>query len=395
MTFSVRRLRTRIPPSTSRTALVCTTSLLVSLVLALGGLPAGADGAQVEVARRDAEAVAADVAAARAHLATVEDEAASVAARIEVTEARLEELRDVVQDQAVERFVRGGHDTSGATHLLLQGEDITAAAKADALARTVTAGTDEALDEYRAVSEELASSRRHLVEVRGMASAALEELDRRAAAATAELEHQVALEAERLEAERLAAERLEAERSASEQRASEQRASEQPGTEQPVTEGAGSEDVPAVAGSGGAQPGGGDAAAATGSGGTGFLCPVAGPRAFSNDWGQARSGGRRHQGTDMLSPRGTPVVASVSGTVEGHRSSLGGTSYTLKGDDGTTYYGTHLDSLSGVSGRVARGTVLGRVGNSGNARGGPTHLHFEIRPGGAPVNPYPTLAAHC
>jgi murein DD-endopeptidase MepM/ murein hydrolase activator NlpD len=98
----------------------------------------------------------------------------------------------------------------------------------------------------------------------------------------------------------------------------------------------------------------------------------------------------------MLSPRGTPVVASVSGTVEGHTSSLGGTSYTLRGDDGTTYYGTHLDSLSGVSGRVARGTVLGRVGNSGNARGGPPHLHFEIRPGGGgAVNPYPTLAASC
>lgn len=374
MTISVRRLRTRIPTSTTRTALVCTTSLLVALVLALGGLPAGADGAQVEVARRDAEAVAADVAAARAHLATVEDEVASVAARVEVTEARLEELRDVVQDQAVERFVRGGDDTGGATHLLLQGEDITAAVKADALARTVTAGTDEALDEYRVLSEELAASRRHLAEVRATASAALEELDRRAAAATAELEHQVALEAERLEAERLEAERT---------------ASEQPVTEQPAAEG-----TLAVAGSGGAQPGTSDAAA-TSSGGTGFLCPVAGPHAFSNDWGQARSGGRRHQGTDMLSPRGTPVVASVSGTVEGHRSTLGGISYTLKGDDGTTYYGTHLDSLSGVSGRVARGTVLGRVGNSGNARGGPTHLHFEIRPGGGPVNPYPTLAAHC
>jgi murein DD-endopeptidase MepM/ murein hydrolase activator NlpD len=126
------------------------------------------------------------------------------------------------------------------------------------------------------------------------------------------------------------------------------------------------------------------------------MCPVQGPRAFTNDWGQPRSGGRRHQGTDILSPRGTPVVASVSGSVRGHNSSLGGISYYLNGDDGNTYFGTHLDSLAGVSGRVSQGTVVGYVGNTGNARGGPTHLHFEIHPGGGgPVNPYPTLAQYC
>jgi peptidoglycan LD-endopeptidase LytH len=127
-----------------------------------------------------------------------------------------------------------------------------------------------------------------------------------------------------------------------------------------------------------------------------FACPVQGRRSFVDDWGQPRSGGRRHQGTDIMSPRGTPVVASVGGTVRVSSSGLGGISYTLAGDDGNTYYGTHLSGLSGASGRVAQGTVLGYVGASGNARGGPPHLHFEIRPrGGAPVNPYPTLAAHC
>jgi murein DD-endopeptidase MepM/ murein hydrolase activator NlpD len=89
------------------------------------------------------------------------------------------------------------------------------------------------------------------------------------------------------------------------------------------------------------------------------------------------------------------VVASVDGTVELHQSSLGGISYTLSGDDGNTYFGTHLDSTSGASGRVSAGTVLGTVGNSGNARGGPTHLHFEIRTGGGAVNPYPTVARAC
>lgn len=131
---------------------------------------------------------------------------------------------------------------------------------------------------------------------------------------------------------------------------------------------------------------------ATGS----WMCPVQGPRAFTNDWGQPRSGGRRHQGNDIMSPRGTPVVANVSGTVSPHNSSLGGISYYLRGDDGNTYFGTHLDSLSGVSGRVAMGTVIGRVGNTGNARGASPHLHFEIHPGGGgPVNPYPTLVKYC
>jgi murein DD-endopeptidase MepM/ murein hydrolase activator NlpD len=131
---------------------------------------------------------------------------------------------------------------------------------------------------------------------------------------------------------------------------------------------------------------------ATGS----WMCPVQGPRAFSNDWGQPRSGGRRHQGTDIMSPRGTPVVANVSGSVSPHNSRLGGISYYLRGDDGNTYFGTHLDSLSGVSGRVAIGTIIGRVGNTGNARGASPHLHFEIHPGGGgAVNPYPTVAKYC
>ncbi len=127
-----------------------------------------------------------------------------------------------------------------------------------------------------------------------------------------------------------------------------------------------------------------------------WTCPVRGPHAFSNDWGQPRSGGRRHQGNDVFAARGTPVVTPVAGIVRGHNASLGGISFTLVGDDGNTYFGTHLERLSGAGGRVSAGTVVGYVGNSGNARGTPPHLHFEIHPrGGGAANPYATLTKYC
>ena len=74
---------------------------------------------------------------------------------------------------------------------------------------------------------------------------------------------------------------------------------------------------------------------------------------------------------------------------------LGGNQVKLFGDDGVAYYYTHLHSF-GKKGRVVAGDVIGTVGNTGNAAGGPTHVHFEVHPGGgAAVNPYPLLAQHC
>ena len=65
-------------------------------------------------------------------------------------------------------------------------------------------------------------------------------------------------------------------------------------------------------------------------------------------WGAARSGGRAHKGVDMMASRGTPTVAPVSGEVVHRGSSLGGLSWYVYGDNGNTYYGTHLSGYENV-----------------------------------------------
>lgn len=125
------------------------------------------------------------------------------------------------------------------------------------------------------------------------------------------------------------------------------------------------------------------------------VCPVGGAHSFIDSWGFARSGGRRHKGVDMMANIGVPLLAPVSGTVSHRGNRVGGLSYHLQGDDGHYYYGTHL-SAYGQSGYVAAGTIIGYVGDTGNASGIP-HLHLEIHPSnlGRATNPYPSVAFVC
>jgi murein DD-endopeptidase MepM/ murein hydrolase activator NlpD len=133
----------------------------------------------------------------------------------------------------------------------------------------------------------------------------------------------------------------------------------------------------------------------------GFAFPVADNYAYGDSFGAPRMMGTPyqhwHEGTDIMAPMGTLLVACERGVILriGTGGVLGGNTVWLRGESGVSYYYAHLSEFAdGLrEGMVVEpGTVLGFVGDTGNARGGPPHLHFEIHPnGGMAINPYPLL----
>ena len=134
-----------------------------------------------------------------------------------------------------------------------------------------------------------------------------------------------------------------------------------------------------------------------------LLVPVEGISAsqLHDTYNDSRSGGRVHDAIDIHAPRGTPVLATADGVIlKLHQGARGGNSlYQLDDDGRTRYYYAHLDRYAvginqGV--RVAKGQVIGYVGDTGNAQPGDYHLHFAIAIlhsvsrwwGGDNVNPY-------
>ncbi len=143
-----------------------------------------------------------------------------------------------------------------------------------------------------------------------------------------------------------------------------------------------------------------------------LIFPVAGAVSYIDDFGQARPGGA-HQGNDLMAVKKTPVVAVEPGKVKfWTTSAAAGCMLYLYGDSGTTYMYIHLNNdltmrndnrgkcVPGVSyarglkdgAKVQAGQMIGYVGDSGDANGIASHLHFEVHPSdGAAVSPYPYL----
>jgi hypothetical protein len=143
-----------------------------------------------------------------------------------------------------------------------------------------------------------------------------------------------------------------------------------------------------------------------------LIFPVAGPTTYIDDFGQPRAGGV-HQGNDLMAKKKTPVVAVEAGKVTFWTTSASaGCMLYLYGASGTMYEYIHLNNdltmandnrgkcVPGVSyakglkngSKVSAGQMVGYVGDSGDANGIASHLHFEVHPGGgAAVSPYAYL----
>jgi peptidoglycan LD-endopeptidase LytH len=128
-----------------------------------------------------------------------------------------------------------------------------------------------------------------------------------------------------------------------------------------------------------------------------LIVPVHGirPGTVHNTWHASRDGGRRrHEGIDLFAPKGTPVRSATEGIISRiGTSKLGGKNVWVLGPGGQRHYYAHLDDYAYIrtGQRIQEGAVLGYVGNTGNARHTPSHLHYGIYTTSGAINPFPLL----
>jgi len=116
----------------------------------------------------------------------------------------------------------------------------------------------------------------------------------------------------------------------------------------------------------------------------------------ADTFGASRGDDRTHEGQDIFSSKGTPVFSATPGYIIRMRenSELGGNNISIFGSGGRRYYYAHLDRFSNdikVGQKVTTDTVIGFVGNTGNAITTPDHLHFGVYFLRKPVNPLPLM----
>lgn len=128
-----------------------------------------------------------------------------------------------------------------------------------------------------------------------------------------------------------------------------------------------------------------------------LMVPVQGMRPIPvhNTWHARRDGDRRrHEGIDLFAPKGAPVYSATEGIIGRIATSkLGGKVVWVLGPAGQRHYYAHLDGYAHIrkGQRIQQGALLGYVGNTGNARHTPSHLHYGIYGASGAINPFPLL----
>lgn len=366
------------------------------------------DAARAITAARDRANAAADAwAAAESKLELLNDERSSVDAEVAALQRKADALQKTVEAVAVHRYI--GTGTTGIA-LLSGNVGPTEQAQTAVLVDIINEASSSSLDEFADIHKQLDEKKVKADRTARDYAAAQRDYAAKQDAALKEVELLKIVENQRLTSEAVK-KALDSQR----QKNAEQLAlvaADQLKNDQAKAVGAGSDggDIGQGVKSGNTASGG-SAGGTTGSGGSGgrpgagagqvygsgaeWVCPIQGPTGFADTWGEPRSGGRKHEGVDMISPRGTTIVAVVDGVATPQQNELGGTTIWFSGADGNKYYYAHLDSYAKL-GNVVKGEVIGYVGDTGNAKFSTPHLHFEIHPlGGPAVDPYPTVAANC
>jgi murein DD-endopeptidase MepM/ murein hydrolase activator NlpD len=139
----------------------------------------------------------------------------------------------------------------------------------------------------------------------------------------------------------------------------------------------------------------------------GLMVPVLGvyPDRVPDTFAARRIGDREHRATDIMAPRGTPVLSADDGRVLrlDHNALGGNTIYAVDPGGRLVYYYAHLDRYEGslrAGARLRKGDVIGYVGSTGNASADAPHLHFQVMRfdeprrwwAGAPLDAYRAFA---
>ena len=334
---------------------------------------------EIQAARDRANDAAQALFDAKSAIDTLTIEIAETEVELAVVQKEANEMQTSLEASAIRRFTQ-----SGGSSFLLLGDlsDATNQLTADVLAAVTIETANVELDDFAAVIVDVETTRSKLKQQKAQQYAAQQDFTELEQQAEAQI-----MQLQEVESQRVIDDAIEHEL----QRQREQRARRDASAAQAAAAAA-------------ANPGGGSTTSSSGGGaasaappsnaGRGMVCPIAGNYGFADTWGAPRSGGRSHEGVDMIAASGVPIIAVEAGTVRFSSNRLGGNAAWLTGNSGTKYYYAHLSSYTGSSGSVSRGQQIGRNGQTGNA--GTPHLHFEVHPGGGrAVNPYPYVRAIC